>query len=40
MGWFRVISCAFVADKVDGVIDKGSAVTKSLDLQTLLGRFH
>ena len=37
--WFRVIRaifCAFVADKVDGVVDKGSRDTISHDVQTLL----
>jgi len=33
---FRVIFCAFLADKVDGVVDKRSGGTISLDVQTPL----
>jgi len=32
----RVIFCAFITDKVDGVVDKRSGGTTSLDAQTLL----
>ena len=38
--WFRVVFCAFIADKVDGVVDKGSGGTTSLDVDTLGGLFH
>lgn len=36
---FRVIFCAFIADKVDGVVDKGSGGTTFLDVDTLGGLF-
>jgi len=41
--WFSVIRvdfCAFIVDKVDGVVDKGSGGTTSLDVDTLGGLFH
>jgi len=33
---FRVIFYAFIADKVDDIVDNGSGGTTSLDVQTLL----